>query len=109
MGYSGQMNTASGPIEYKRKYTLWVLIVLVLFCWPAAIVYYFTRDKVAVQEVQGYGGSMPSQAYGAPMTAPAPSYGSPAPLAPNCPRCGRPAQWIPQYGRFYCPTDQQYI
>jgi hypothetical protein len=30
----------------KRKYTLWVLILLVIVCWPAAIVYYFTRPKV---------------------------------------------------------------
>ncbi|MCI4372419.1 MAG: hypothetical protein L3K02_02070 [Thermoplasmata archaeon] len=43
-----------GPIQYKRKYTLWVLILLVLVCWPAAIIYYFTRDKVPVQEMQTY-------------------------------------------------------
>jgi hypothetical protein len=35
-----------GPVKYKRKFTLWVLILLVIVCWPGAIVYYFTRSKV---------------------------------------------------------------
>ena len=43
-----------GPIQYKRKFTLWVLILLVLVCWPAAIIYYFTRPKVPVQEMGTY-------------------------------------------------------
>jgi hypothetical protein len=43
-----------GPIKYKRKYKLWVLILLIILCWPGAIIYYFTRDKVAVQELQTY-------------------------------------------------------
>jgi hypothetical protein len=42
----------AGPVQMKRKFTLWVLIVLVLVCWPAAIVYYFTRPKVPVQEMR---------------------------------------------------------
>ncbi|TMI28299.1 zinc-ribbon domain-containing protein [Candidatus Bathyarchaeota archaeon] len=29
-----------------RKYNLAILIILVLFCWPAAIAYYFTRPKI---------------------------------------------------------------
>ena len=41
-----------GPVQYKRKFTLWVLILLVIVCWPAAIVYYFTREKVPVTEYQ---------------------------------------------------------
>jgi len=32
--------------EGKRKYSLAVLIILVIFCWPLAIIYYFTRPKV---------------------------------------------------------------
>lgn len=46
----------------------------------------------------------------APGTAP-PPMGAPAPMsaAPVCPRCGRPGTWIPQYGRYYCYTDQQYL
>ena len=83
---------APGPVEYKRKYTLWVLVVLILFCWPAAIIYYFTRDKVPVQELHTY--AMPAQAapaYGAPpqtgYEAPANPYGGDQ-AAP--PRGGRP-------------------
>ncbi len=91
---------APGPVEYRRKYTLWVLVVLILFCWPAAIIYYFTREKVPVQELHTY--AMPVQ--------PSPAYGAPAPgNAPACPRCGRPATWVAQYNRWYCNTDQQYL
>ena len=67
-----------GPIHYKRKYTLWVLIVLILLCWPVAIIYYFTREKVPVQEFQTY-------------AAPAPQYAAPAaPASPGrfCQSCG---------------------
>ena len=91
---------APGPVEYKRKYTLWVLVVLILFCWPAALIYYFTRDKVPVQELHTY--AMPAQA--------APAYGAPPPgNAPTCPRCGKPTTWVAQYNRWYCNTDQQYL
>ena len=88
---------AAGPIEYKRKYTLWVLVILVLFCWPIALIYYFTRDKVPVQELSTY--AMPAQAppMGAPMAAPA------------CPKCGKAATWVAQYNRWYCDTDRQYL
>lgn len=85
---------APGPVEYKRKYTLWVLVVLLLFCWPAAILYYFTRDKVMVQELHTY--AMPVQ-------------GAPPGAALACPRCGRPATWAAQYNRWYCSAEQQYI
>jgi uncharacterized membrane protein (DUF106 family) len=57
MAAYNQPVTVAGPVKYKRKFTLWVLIVLVIICWPAAIIYYFTRDKVPVQELQTY--SMP--------------------------------------------------
>ncbi len=89
---------AAGPVEYKRKYTLWVLVVLLLFCWPAALIYYFTREKVLVQELSNY--AMPVQgppAYSAPATGAA------------CPRCGQPATWVAQYNRWYCNTDRQYL
>jgi hypothetical protein len=98
MGYPGN-------VEYKRQYTLWLLIVLVLICWPAAVIYYFTRPKVPVQTLGGY---MPPQQPMAPMQAPAQS----APVAPaavNCPTCGKPATWVAQYNRYYCYTDQKYV
>lgn len=45
----------------------------------------------------------PAAAAPAPMAPPA------APAAVICPRCGRPATFIPQYNRYYCYTDQQYV
>lgn len=50
------MTGSAGPVEHRRKYELWILILLVLFCWPAAIIYYFTRPEVAVQELPNYTG-----------------------------------------------------
>jgi hypothetical protein len=86
-----QPTMVPGRVEYKRKYTLWVLILLILICWPAAIIYYFTREKVPVQEFQ---------TYAAPMTysQPPPAAGgrfcqacgaSNAPGATFCSRCGK--------------------
>jgi hypothetical protein len=60
-----------------------------------------------------YGGGMPYA--GGPVGAPALHGGvayAPAPMAPvamNCPRCGRPATFIPQYGRSYCYSCAQYL
>ena len=52
-----------------RQYSLAVLIILILLCWPAAILYYFTRPKTIKQ------------------------VGPAAPAAPQykrvCPQCGR--------------------
>jgi hypothetical protein len=104
-----QTTQVAGPIQYKRKYTLWVLIVLVILCWPAAILYYFTRDKVPVQELQSYATPMATPSYSAPYPTAAPAAPPPVAPAPNCPRCGRPTTWIAQYSRFYCTTDQQYV
>lgn len=71
-----------GPVRYTRKYTLWVLILLVIVCWPAAILYYFTRDKVPVQEFQTY--AAPPAAYGPP------AGGTPSASGRFCPACGAP-------------------
>ncbi|MCI4319269.1 MAG: hypothetical protein L3K23_03940 [Thermoplasmata archaeon] len=54
----------------------------------------------------------PAAAAPAPMAAPPsppPAPASNAPQVPNCPRCGRPATWIPQYNRWYCYADSQYL
>lgn len=67
-----------GRIEYRREYTLWVLILLVIVCWPAAILYYFTREKVPVQQYQTY-----AQPMGYPQAAAAPAAG-----AKYCASCG---------------------
>lgn len=45
---------------------------------------------------------MPAQPM-APPAAPMPT------AAVICPRCGKPATYIPQYNRYYCYTDQQYV
>jgi hypothetical protein len=99
-GYT-QPTMVAGPIQYKRKYTLWVLILLVIVCWPAAIIYFFTRDKVPVQEMQTYATPVPMQT-----AAPLPASGG---SAPYCPKCGNPATWVPQSNRWYCQKDQQYL
>lgn len=77
-GYN-QPVMVGGPIEYKREYTLWVLILLVILCWPAAILYYFTRDKVPVQTMRTYAAPV---GYGQPAGAP------PAAGGKFCPSCG---------------------
>ncbi|MGQ0796401.1 MAG: hypothetical protein ACT4OI_00840 [Methanobacteriota archaeon] len=34
-------------------------------------------------------------------------YAAPPPAVP-CPVCGQPLTWVPQYGRWWCGTCQQY-
>jgi hypothetical protein len=74
---------------------------------------------------QAMGGQMPPPgappAYGAPpppvapMAAPMPSAPAPPPpapgaqAAPNCPTCGNPTTYVPQYGRYYCYNCKQYV
>lgn len=78
---SNQSSMVGGPIQYRRKYTLWILVVFIILCWPIAIVYYFTRDKVPVQELQTYATAPQSPA---PMASAAGQ-----PLAERfCPACG---------------------
>jgi hypothetical protein len=89
VGAPGQFVQVPGPVEYKRKYTLWVLILLVILCWPAAILYYFTRDKVPVQEYSTYHGALPYQ--GASSTAPPPGAAGAAGTR-YCPACGAAGQ-----------------
>ena len=102
-----QTQMVGGPLKYKRKYKLWLLILLVIVCWPIAIVYYFTREKVPVQEYQTYVTPTTPQASGpgAPSTGAQPAPGP----SPACPRCGKPTTWVAQYGRYYCTADQQYV
>ena len=62
----------------------------------------------------GYAAQPPAQPYqapagSAPPMAAAPAAAPAAAQAPVCPRCGRPATWVPQYSRYYCYTDAQYI
>ena len=86
MSASGQFVQVPGPVEYKRKYTLWVLILLIILCWPVAIIYYFTRDKVPVQEFQTYPGPPGAAPLGSAAPPPAAAGGR------FCPSCGAAGQ-----------------
>jgi hypothetical protein len=85
----------SMPDTDKREYSLGVLIILVLFCWPAALIYYFTRPVVRR--------SVPLPPPG--MAAPPPPSGS---GYATCPTCGGPLRYIQQYQRWYCDKEQKY-
>jgi len=39
-------------VEEKRKYNLAILIILLILCWPAALIYYFTRPKVRTTQMR---------------------------------------------------------
>jgi hypothetical protein len=66
-------------------------------------------------------GNVYGNPYGSPYGYHPPAYGQagvlyappPVPVAPpapaSCPRCGRPATFIPQYGRSYCYSCAQYV
>ena len=43
----------------------------------------------------------------APAPAPAPVSGPPA--APACKSCGKPTEWIEEYGRYYCYDCDAYV
>ena len=49
-----------------------------------------------------------SPSAGAPPPPP-PDPAAAPPVAPFCTKCGRPTTYIPQYGRYYCYTDQLYV
>jgi hypothetical protein len=74
-----------------RQYSLAILIILVIFCWPAAILYYFTRPKIINQ--QGYQNQPYSQ-------QPPPVYAQQT-VSRFCPQCGRVLQ---QDNVKFCPN-----
>jgi hypothetical protein len=116
-----------------------ILSIITLFSLLPGILYLVAYIKLgdAVREQQmppqGYGGAPPMMApspYGGqpmqpmqPMQQPmmqqpmqpmapqpmAPPPAAAAPAAVICPRCGKPATFVPQYNRYYCYTDQQYV
>lgn len=123
-----------GRFEAARTPTLVfaILSIVTLFSIIPGILYLIGYIKLgdAVREQQ-----MPPPGYpgGAPMMSPATPYGgqpmqqpmqpmqqpmpvqpmappaAAAPAAVICPRCGKPATFVPQYNRYYCYTDQQYV
>jgi hypothetical protein len=80
----GQYVQVPGPVEYRREYTLWILILLIIICWPVAIIYYFTRDKVPVQKLTTYSAPVQPAWSGAPPAA--------AGGTRFCPSCGAAGQ-----------------
>jgi membrane protein YdbS with pleckstrin-like domain len=73
---------------------------------------YLARTQKA-QEFQDMARVLQASGTGMPgVQAPPPPPMAPpagAPPAPMCPRCGKPGTWVPQYNRYYCYTDQQYL
>lgn len=66
----------------------------------------------------GYGAPMPGYGPptvvypgtpGGPPLSGGVAYAAPPAVAQTCPRCGRPATFIPQYGRSYCYNCAQYL
>ncbi|HXQ95266.1 MAG TPA: hypothetical protein VN864_08910 [Thermoplasmata archaeon] len=79
--------------------------------WPGGHPAYGYPGQPPYGYPYGYG---PGYQYGRPGAAPATGgvpYSPPpsAPIATTCPRCGRPATYIPQYGRSYCYSCTQYV
>jgi hypothetical protein len=76
------------------------------------IAYIKLGDAVREQQMPppGYPGGVPMAA---PSAVPAAAAPAPppvaAPAAVMCPRCGKPATFVPQYNRYYCYADQQYV
>jgi hypothetical protein len=123
-----------GNYEGARTPTLVLGIVGIFFgAIITGILYLVAYAKLgdAIRELRGpifyaapvYASAVP---YGAPMGGPVPAGAPPgltpaptaalpaappppAPFAAVCPRCGQPATWIPQYGRYYCYRDAAYL
>jgi len=105
----------------KSKTLVWMIIgfiiggiivgILILVAWLKF------DPLINWQRSQMQGGVPPmgyaSPSYAAPPPAPAPMAPPAAPpaaqAAPLCPKCGRPTTYIPQYGRYYCYTDNLYV
>ena len=69
--------------------SLAVLIILIILCWPAALIYFFV--KYVERQPQYYqppppGYGAPPPGYGAP--PPPPQYGAPPPQQRTCMGCG---------------------
>ncbi|MCI4348054.1 MAG: hypothetical protein L3J97_05485 [Thermoplasmata archaeon] len=116
-----------GHYEAARTPTLvFAILSFVTFSIISAILYLIAYIKLgdAVREQQmppqGYPGApmapmAPAAPYAAQPMAPyaaqpmAPAAAPPAPGTVMCPKCGKPATFVPQYNRYYCYTDQQYV
>jgi hypothetical protein len=123
--------TKDGNYEGARTPTLILGILGIFFGWIVTGVLYliaFAKLGDAAREVRGpvfyatpgyYAPAMPYGTpgpvpTGTPMAGGGPAFAlppgpPPPPAGVVCPRCGQPATWVPQYSRYYCYRDAQYL
>src|SRR5437660_9745586 len=104
----------------------WVFVVLLVLATLIGgiigfaivfIIYLVVRESHPIGGAIPYGyappmyppsqGPPPTSPPGGPPTGP-PTGPQMAPAPAAFPVCGRPVMWVPQYGRWYCPTCGQY-
>jgi len=93
--------------QAKSTTLVWMIVGFVLggiLLGILLLVAYLKFDPLVNWQRAGYPSQSPPPMYVQPPVVP-----QAAPAAAICPRCGRPATYIPQYGRYYCYTDQQYL
>jgi hypothetical protein len=102
----------------KSQTLLWMILGFIfgIILGIILLVAYLKFDPVINwQRNQGAAAAAPAAPYAAPApVAPAPSAvpppaAAPASAAPLCAKCGKPTTYIPQYGRYYCYTDNLYV
>ena len=111
-----------GDYQGARTPTLvWAILSLVTLSIIPGILYLIGYIKLgdAIGELQQppyaqsyaapYGQPMAGQPMYPPPTTPAGAMLPPAGAPPLCPRCGQPATYVAQYGRWFCPRDQTYL
>lgn len=133
VGAIRDMVNAGQLVAAKEKTLIWMIlgIIFSIIVGILLIIVYVKYDSaisaVQRQQATGWGqppmgqapvwqapaaaapaAAMPATAPTAPV-APTPPAAAAAPQLTMCPRCGRPATWIPQYSRWYCYNDQQYL
>ena len=101
--------------------TIWVVLLVLATLLGGGIIGFAVVFVIylVVRESHPIGGAIPygymppvyPPSQGGPPTGPAtgpPTGPQMAPVPAACPVCGRPMMWVPQYGRWYCPTCGQY-
>ncbi|MEM2766127.1 MAG: hypothetical protein QXG75_03230, partial [Candidatus Caldarchaeum sp.] len=78
-----------------------IVITLVIYL---LIIYYLKRPHV-----KAFFGKLPAMpTMGPPSVAPPPPPPQPA-GGPFCPTCGAQLQYVPQYQRYWCPSEGKYV